>query len=235
MLPLDHPVRDSSVPYSRQSGTIVFPLDHLYLTAVHKDGLGLSQDPPTTVNTLQLWSCRLVQVTDYENNKSTSRWVVHVPYPENRVRSHMSSDRTLQHLSLLYTWEKLWRAPLIVMLGVTLADNIICRGLSPVGSLTNQKPSWCRYHNLSCMTNDPTFLVGRELMIHMSHRATYYSCTRTSVDCVASTLWLPVCWRRQFLTRMLEIKVEIGIGYLWVMLQWRLNVISCTDYIKWYV
>ena len=54
-------------------------------------------------------------------------------------------------------------------------------------------------------------------MIHMSYRATYYSCTRTSVDCVASTLWLPVYWRSQLCTRMLEMKVDIGMGHLWVM------------------
>ena len=62
------------------------------------------------------------------------------------------------------------------MLGVTIVDDIIYRGLSPVGNLKNQKPSGGRYHRLSCMTNDPTSPVGRELMTHMSHRETYSSC-----------------------------------------------------------
>ena len=82
---------------------IFLPSDHPCLTAVHKDGLGPSQDPSTTVSPLQLRSCRVVQVTNYEKNISFSRRVVHVPYPENRVRGHVSSIRTLQHLSYLCT------------------------------------------------------------------------------------------------------------------------------------
>ena len=55
-------------------------------------------------------------------------------------------------------------------------------------------------------------------MATMSHLAAYNSCTRTSVDCVASTLWLLVFWRRQLLARMLEMTVEIGSGHMWVIL-----------------
>ena len=57
-------------------------------------------------------------------------------------------------------------------------DDIIYRGLSPLGNLNNQKPSWGRYNYLYCMTNDPTFLVGREPMKDMSYRSIYYSFTR---------------------------------------------------------
>ena len=63
--------------------------------------------------------------------------MVHVPYSENRVRGHVSSIRTLQHLSFLCTWGKLWRAPRYVLLGVMMTDDIIYRGLSSVGNLTN--------------------------------------------------------------------------------------------------
>ena len=55
-------------------------------------------------------------------------------------------------------------------------------------------------------------------MIHMSHRATYYSCTFTPADYVASILWIYVCWRSQMSTRMLEMNVEIVVGHIWVML-----------------
>ena len=180
----------------------VLPSDHPCLTAIHKAGSGPSQAPPTTVSPPQLWSCRVVQATNYEKTKSSSRWVVHVPYPENRVRSHVSSIRTLQHLSFLCTWGKRWRAPLVVMLGVRMADDIIYRGLSPVGNLTNHKPAWGRYHHLSRMINDLTSPVGREPMTHMSHPATYYSWTRTLVKFDASTRWLPDCWRSQLSTRI---------------------------------
>ena len=54
VLPLDHPVRHSTVTYSNWSGIVVLPSDHPCLTAVHKDELGPSQDPPTTVSPLQL-------------------------------------------------------------------------------------------------------------------------------------------------------------------------------------
>ena len=37
------------------------------LTAVHKDGLGPSQDPLTTVSPLQLLSYGVIQATDYED------------------------------------------------------------------------------------------------------------------------------------------------------------------------
>ena len=40
--------------------------DHLHLTSVHKDRLRPSQAPSTTIGLLQLWSYRVVQVTDYE-------------------------------------------------------------------------------------------------------------------------------------------------------------------------
>ena len=166
-------------------------------------GSGPSQAPPTTVSPPQLWSCRVVQATNYEKTKSSSRWVVHVSYPENRVRSHVSSIRTLQHLPFLCTWGKRWRAPLVFMLGVKMADDIIYRGLSPVGNLTNHKPAWGRYHHLSRMSNDLTSPVGREPMTHMSHPATYYSWTRTLVKFDASTRWLPDCWRSQLRTRIL--------------------------------
>ena len=162
-------------------------------------GAGPCQAPPTTVSPPQLWSCRVVQATNYEKTKSSSRWVVHVPYPENRVRSHVSSIRTRS----IYPWGKRWRAPLVVMLGVRMADDIIYRGLSPVGNLTNHKPAWGRYHHLSRMINDLTSPVGREPMTHMSHPATYYSWTRTLGNCVASTRWLPDCWRSQLRTRIL--------------------------------
>ena len=90
-----------------------------------------------------------------------------------------------------------------VVLGVTMANDIIYRGLFPVGNLNNKKPSWGKYHHLSCMMNDPTSPVGRKLMIHMSHRATYYSFVRILVDCVASTLWLSVYWCIQLIIRVL--------------------------------
>ena len=107
-----------------------------------------------------------------------------------------------QHLSFLCTWGKRWRAPLVVMLGVRMADDIIYRGLSPVGNLTNHKPAWGRYHHLSHMINALTSPVGREPMTYMSHPATYYSWTRTRVKFVASTRWLPDCWRSQLSTRI---------------------------------
>ena len=42
------------------------PFKHSCLTAVHKDGLGSSQDLPSTVGPLQLWPYRVMQVIDYE-------------------------------------------------------------------------------------------------------------------------------------------------------------------------
>ena len=180
----------------------VLPSDHPWLTVVHKDGSGPSQAPPTTISPPQLWSYGVVQATNYEKTNSSSRWVVHVSYPENWVRSHVSSIRTLQYLSFLCTWGKLWRAPLIVMLGVKMADDIIYRGLSPVENLTNHKPAWGRYYHLSRMFNDPTSPVGREPMTNMIHLTTYYSWTCTLGNCVASTLWLPDFWRSQLRTRI---------------------------------
>ena len=87
----------------------------------------------------------------------------------------------------LCTWGKQWRAPLVVMLGVKMADDIIYRDLSPVGNLTNHKPALGRYNHLSRMINDLTSPVEREPMTSMSHVA-YYSWTRTPGNCVASTL-----------------------------------------------
>ena len=49
------------------------PSEHPHLTVVHKDGLELSQDPPTTVSPLQLLSYGLVQSTDYEATIFSSR------------------------------------------------------------------------------------------------------------------------------------------------------------------
>ena len=134
--------------------------------------------------------------------------MVHVPYPEYRVRSHLSSIRTLYHLSFLWTWVKLCRAPRCVLLGVKMEDDSIYRGLSPVGDLNNQRPSWGRYYHLSCMTNDPIFPVGRDPMTHTSHRTTYYACTCTPVNYVASTLWLPNSWRSQSFTRISELSIR---------------------------
>ena len=68
------------------------PFKHSCLTAVHKDGLGSSQDLPSTVGPLQLWPYRVMQVIDYEGTIFSSRWVVqgptergqwvyYVPYP----------------------------------------------------------------------------------------------------------------------------------------------------------
>ena len=182
----------------------VLPSDHPCLTGVHKDGSGLSQVPPTTVSPPQLWSCGVVQATNYKKTKYSSRWVVHVSYPEYRIRRHMSSIRTLQYLSFLCTGGKWWRVPLIVMLGMKMADDIIYRGLSPVGNLKNHKPAWGRYHYFSRMINDPTSPVGREPMTHISHPEAYYSWTRILVNCVASTLWLLDYWCSQLRTLMLE-------------------------------
>ena len=111
VLPLDHPVRHSTVPYSRWSYTIFLLSEHPCLTAVHKDGLGPSQAPPTTISPLQLLSYGVVQDTDYEDTISSSRWEVQVPYPTYRVRGHVSPIRTLQHLSFLCTWERPWCTP----------------------------------------------------------------------------------------------------------------------------
>ena len=52
----------------------------------------------------------------------------------------------------------------VIMLGVKMVDDIIYRGLSPVGNLTNHKPALGRYHHLSRMINDLTSPVGREPM-----------------------------------------------------------------------
>ena len=95
VLSLAHLVRHSTFPYSRWSGTVVLSSDHPCLTDVHKNGLGPSQTPPTTVSSLQLWSHGVVQVTYNEKDKSSSRLVVYVSYPVNRVCSHVSSFRTL--------------------------------------------------------------------------------------------------------------------------------------------
>ena len=92
-----------------------------------------------------------------------------------------------------------------VLLDVTMIDDIIYRGLSPVGNLKNQRPSWGRYHHLSCMTNDPTSPVGREPMTHMIHRSTYYACIRTLVNCVVSILWRPDYWCSQLNTHISEL------------------------------
>ena len=156
-------------------------------------GAGPCQAPPTTVSPPQLWSCRVVPATNYEKTKSSSRWVVHVPYPEYRVRRHVSSIRTLHHLSFLCIWGELWRAPLIVMLGMKMVNDIFYRSLFPGGNLKFHKSAWDRYHHLSRMSNEPTSPVGREPMTNMSHLAAYYSWTRTLGNCVASTLWLPEC------------------------------------------
>ena len=40
------------------------------------------------------------------------------------------------------------------------------------------------------------------LHLPFGYLATYYSFTRTLIDCVVSTLWLPICRRGQFHTRM---------------------------------
>ena len=132
-----------------------------------------------------------MKVTDYENTNSFSRWVVHVPYSEYRGRSHVSSIRTLQYLSFVCTWEKLWRTPLCVLLGVKIADDIIHRSLSPVGYLKSQRPSWGMCQHFSYMSNDPTSPVGRDSIAYTSHLATYYPFTCILIYCVASTLWLP--------------------------------------------
>ena len=149
------------------------PSDHPCLIAVHKDGLGLRQVPPTAISPLQLWSCRVVQVTNHKKIMSFSRWVIHAPYPMYRVRGHVSSIRTLQHLFFLCTCGKLWCAPRCVVLGVMMTDDVIYRGISPVRNLNNQKHSWGRYHQLSCMTNNPTSHMEKEPMMHMIHRETY--------------------------------------------------------------
>ena len=98
VLPLEHSVRHSTVPRNRWSGTIFLPSEHPCLTAIHKDGLGPSQAPPTTVSPLQLVSYGVVQVTDYEATIFSSRREVQVPYPADQVRSLVSPIRTLQHL-----------------------------------------------------------------------------------------------------------------------------------------
>ena len=104
MFLLVHSVSHSTVPYSRWSGTIFLPSEHSCLTAVHKDGLGSSQAPPTTVSPLRLVSYGVIQATDYEATISSSRWEVQVPYPTYRVRSLVSPIHTLDHLSCLCTW-----------------------------------------------------------------------------------------------------------------------------------
>ena len=91
---------------------------------------------------------------------------------------------------------------IFIMLGVKMVDDIIYRGLSPVGNLTNQKPAWGRYHHFYRMINDSTSSMGREPMTYMSHLASYYSWTRTLGNCVASTRWLSNRWRSQLRTRI---------------------------------
>ena len=105
-----------------------------------------------------------------------------------------------------------------IVLGVTMVDDIIYRGRSPIGNLDNQKPSWGRYHHFSCMTNDPTSPVGREPMIHMSHRATYYSCTRSLVYRLSFSLLLPVCFCVQSITRVLVGSRILVISLVFVVL-----------------
>ena len=93
--PLAHSVRHSTVPHNRWSGTIFLPSEHPCLTAIHKDGLGPSQAPPTTVSPLQLLSYGVVQATDYETTISSSRWEIQVSYPAYQGRSLVSPIRTL--------------------------------------------------------------------------------------------------------------------------------------------
>ena len=181
----------------------VLPSVHPCLTNVYKDGSGPSQAPPTTVSPPQLWSCGVVQATNYEKTLYFSRWVVHVPYPEYRVRRHVSSIRTLHHLSFLCIWGELWRAPLIVMIGMKMVNDIFYRSLFPGGNLKNHKSAWDRHHHLSRMSNEPTSPVEREPMTNMSHLAAYFSWTHTRVNCVVSTRWLPDCWLSQLRTRIL--------------------------------
>ena len=70
VLPLDQQVRHMTVPYSRWSGTMFLPSDHPCLITVHKDGLGPSHDPPTTVSPLHSYDlaewCKL-QITRRPN------------------------------------------------------------------------------------------------------------------------------------------------------------------------
>ena len=115
------------------------PSNHSCLTAVHKDGLEPSQNRPTTTSPLQLWSYRVVQVMDCEETIFYSRWVVHIPHPAYQVRGRVSSTHTLHHLSCLCTRIRMWCVPLVVVLFV-IVDDIIYRGISPVGNLN--------YHDL---------------------------------------------------------------------------------------
>ena len=52
------------------------PFRRSCLTAIHQDRSRPGQALPPTVSPLQLWSCRVVSVTDYEGTNSSSRWVV---------------------------------------------------------------------------------------------------------------------------------------------------------------
>ena len=72
-------IQSDTVPFHTQVvECYVPPSDHPCLTAVHKDGSGPSYAPPTTVSPPQLWSCGVVQATNYEKTISSSsyRWKV---------------------------------------------------------------------------------------------------------------------------------------------------------------
>ena len=100
VLLLDHLVRHFAVSIRRWSSADFLPSDHQCLATIHKDGSERSKALPTTVSPLQLWSCRVGQVTDYEETISSFRWVVQVPCSVYRVRVQVSSIHILHYIFL---------------------------------------------------------------------------------------------------------------------------------------
>ena len=123
------------------------PFIDSYLTAVYKDGLRLSQALPITVRPLQLWSSKVVEVTDYEETISSSRWVVQDP-PE-RIQ-----------------WLLCVPCPYstVFILCIHMGEAVVCttrcyvyrdgwwyylRGFIPCWKSLKLRPSWGGYHQLS--------------------------------------------------------------------------------------
>ena len=148
---------------------IFFPSDHPYLTVVHEDRLRPSWAPLATVNHS---SCGLVEWCKLRIMRGLF-------LPLGEWFTSLARRTGFAVVCLLFVSYSIYPVYALggscgvhycVVLGVTMANDIIYRGLFPVGNLNNKKPSWGKYHNLSCMMNDPTSPVGRKIVIHMSHR-----------------------------------------------------------------
>ena len=133
------------------------PSGHLYLNAVHKDGLGLIQTiSTTTVHS----SCNLVDYCKLRIMRKpflSLRWVAQVPYLAYQVRGQVSPIRTLRYLFYLSTWGRMWCVPRLVMWFV-MVEEIMYRVYPLLGTwititLVGQVSSVALYYeqpNLPC-------------------------------------------------------------------------------------